>query len=192
MRTVREPKELSFAQATGRLIRSHVADLAKSLKAVTAADDEAPAHAARIRAKRLRYLLEPHSRRIRGVKPLVERLRQLQDLLGNLHDLHVMIGEIDSAVEALSRNTPDRSVLGAPGLAALKQLADTEAEHSFAAFRDAWADGRADRFLSRTNQLGSVLQKPRAEDTSVSPSPERVEPVASNGNRLATRPFPVG
>jgi CHAD domain-containing protein len=208
VRTGRDPKPSTFGQATGGLIQSHLADLAESLKSVTAVDDDAPAHAARIRAKRLRYLLEPLSRRVRGVKPLVGRLRQLQDLLGNLHDMHVMLGEIDSAVEALSRNTPDRSLLAEPGLAALKRLAHVEAEESFAGFRAAWGDSRTDLFLSRTYDLGSVLQNsqgiedgplplPKAAPDQVSQPPslpaERAEPVASDGNRFATtRPSPVG
>lgn len=208
VKTGREAKPSSFGQATGRLIQSHIGDLAGSIKAVTAVGDDARAHTARIRAKRLRYLLEPLSRRARGVKALVGKLRQLQDILGNLHDMHVIVGEIDSAVEALSRNAPDRPLLAEPGLAALKRLAHAGAEQSFAGFRAGWADGRADLFLNRANELGVLLQ--RSQDTGAGPTPPpkaapepatqqpalprvRAEPITSDGNRLATtRPSAVG
>ena len=47
-------------------------------------------HAARIRVKRLRYLLEPFTRADPAVRKMVGRLRGLQDLFGKLHDLHVL------------------------------------------------------------------------------------------------------
>lgn len=214
VRTGQEPKQSSFGQVTGRLIRRHVTDLAESLKAVSTLDDVAKAHAARIRAKRLRYLLEPLSRRVRGVKILIGRLKQLQDLLGHLHDMQVMVEEIDSAVEALSRNLAERPIPAEAGLLALKRLANQETEQAFGGFRAAWANGRAVRFLNRTNELSNHLEKPPRVETarpaspSASPKPEtnqtiaqpiaeRGEPGADGGhhggNRLAlTRPSPVG
>jgi len=56
-------------------------------------------HRARIEAKRLRYLLEP----LRGnhhadAGGAVRRLKRLQDVLGELHDGHVLAGETDAAL----------------------------------------------------------------------------------------------
>jgi CHAD domain-containing protein len=213
VRTGREPKQASFGQVSGRLVRGQVAELAEGLKAVSTPDDVAKAHAARIRAKRLRYLLEPLASRVRGVRVLVGRLKQLQDLLGHLHDMHVMVAEINSAIEALSRNLADRPIAAEAGLLALRRLANQEAGQVFDAFRAAWADGRAARFLNRTNELGNHLEKPPGIETArpvsrqATPTAAKAQPVAPateeraepgagghhDGNRLAlTRPSNVG
>jgi hypothetical protein len=120
-------------------------------------ENVAEAHAARISAKRLRYLLEPLARRAPGVKALVGRLKQLQDLLGNFHDMQVLAEEIDASLAALSRSMSDRQLVVRPGLLALQRLANEQAGESFAGFHAGWADGRAARFLGRANDLGSQL-----------------------------------
>ena len=74
VRTGKEPKPASFGEVTGSLIQSLAGELADSLEAVSNPEQVAEAHAARIRAKRLRYLLEPLSRRVAGAKTLVGRL----------------------------------------------------------------------------------------------------------------------
>ena len=58
------------------------------------ADDEKEAHEARISAKRLRYLLEPLLDELPAAAPLVKRLKALQDMLGELHDAHVLETEL--------------------------------------------------------------------------------------------------
>jgi CHAD domain-containing protein len=153
----REQERQTFGAVTGGLLQSHAAELAESLPAVNTPDDVGEAHAARIRAKRLRYLMEPLARRAPGVKGLVGRLKQLQDLLGTLHDMHVLAEEIDSAIKALSRSVSDRQLLVKPGLLALQRLANEQAIESFAEFRSGWGDGRSERFLSRTLALGAHL-----------------------------------
>jgi CHAD domain-containing protein len=184
VRSGRESKRTSFGQVTGGLIQRQVTDLAESLKVVCGPDDTAQAHSARIRAKRLRYLLEPLSRRARGAKGLIGPLKQLQDLLGMLHDMQVMAQEIDSALEALARNGAERPLVAEPGLNTLKRLASEETERSFTGFRAVWTDGHAARFLNQTRKLGDQLEKPRrvktarraAPITSGEPTPSRALP----------------
>jgi CHAD domain-containing protein len=163
VRTGREQKRQSFGEVTGGLIQRHAADLSLGLQAVVKPEDVREAHAARIRAKRLRYLLEPLGRRAPGTKGLVGRLKQLQDLLGNLHDMHVLAEEIESALQSLSRSMSDRQLVVTPGLLALRRLAGEQAVESFAAFRAGWAEGRADRFLSRVHHLGAHLSGATSE-----------------------------
>ena len=70
----------------GGRIRKFGGDLECRLGAVRTMVDEAPAHRARIAAKRLRYLLEPIRSEVDGVEPLIGKLRELQDALGELRD----------------------------------------------------------------------------------------------------------
>ncbi|MCX5794126.1 MAG: CHAD domain-containing protein [Elusimicrobia bacterium] len=83
-----QPGRLSFGAAASAAIRAAAKRLDRRLKAVRRGGTPAQMHAARIRVKRLRYLLEPFTRIDAGVRKLVGRLRQLQDLFGKLHDLH--------------------------------------------------------------------------------------------------------
>jgi CHAD domain-containing protein len=80
----------TLAQAIASQLPAHVDALTAALHSVHAADDERPAHDARIAAKRLRYLLEPAATRSKLAATMVERLKQLQDDLGDVHDAHVL------------------------------------------------------------------------------------------------------
>jgi CHAD domain-containing protein len=157
VRTGREPKPASFGEVTGQLVQGIAGELSECLEAVGSPEQVSEAHSARIRAKRLRYLLEPLSRRVAGAKTLVGRLKQLQDLLGQVHDMQVIIQEIESSLTALSRGAPDRPLAAKPGLEALRHLASEEAGVSFARFQADWSHDRAARFLSRTDELGRTL-----------------------------------
>jgi CHAD domain-containing protein len=57
-------------------------------------------HAMRIAAKRLRYLLEVYTSLYnKEFKPIVRRLKTLQEILGNIHDCDVWIMELQEALE---------------------------------------------------------------------------------------------
>ena len=87
------------AEATAGILHGQVADLEEHLARIEDAGDEQEAHEARIRAKRVRYLLEPLVDEIPGAAPVVKRFKALQDLLGDLHDAHVLEAELAEAVE---------------------------------------------------------------------------------------------
>ena len=82
--------EHTLAQSLAAKLSAHVDALTAALHAVHAFDDERAAHEARIAAKRLRYLLDPAAPRVRLAAAMVERLKTLQDDLGELHDVHVL------------------------------------------------------------------------------------------------------
>ena len=103
----------TLAAAIGARLSGHLETLRQSLDAVRTADDEREAHAARIAAKRLRYLLEP-AENVRGCKTLLTQLKTLQDELGALHDAHLLghrvqgavanyIGPDEAALQAIAR-----------------------------------------------------------------------------------------
>jgi CHAD domain-containing protein len=79
----------SFGAALGKRITRQAAALTKSVRDIESADDATGAHAARIAAKRLRYVVEPAVQYSHHGKALLNDLRALQDDLGTLHDAHV-------------------------------------------------------------------------------------------------------
>lgn len=79
-------------------------DLGKKLAQIHGLLNQAEIHHARIAAKRLRYLMEP--------EPHVE-LKTLQDILGDLHDLRILIKHLDPAknsqvIQKLSKKEQER------------------------------------------------------------------------------------
>ena len=61
--------------------------------------DQAVAHAARIAGKRLRYVLEPVAAAVEGGTALIKRLRLLQEVIGEMHDVHVVAEDVIQAAE---------------------------------------------------------------------------------------------
>src|SRR5215212_2490990 len=90
--------EPPYAELASRLIEEHAAELERHLAAVSSPADRDQAHEARIAGKRLRYLLEPLGDELDGVAPVLNRLKVLQDALGELHDTHVFCEEITEAM----------------------------------------------------------------------------------------------
>lgn len=100
--TVREPVRISappptLAAAIGARLADHLDAFRRALYSIHSADDDREAHAARIAAKRLRYLLEP-TEGVRGSKSLIAQLKKLQNDLGALHDAHVLGRRVDGAI----------------------------------------------------------------------------------------------
>jgi len=92
----------TFRDAFVTLLREHAADLEARLAGVQHPDDDDEAHEARISAKRLRYLLEPLRPELAEARTAVNHLKGLQDILGELHDAHVLAAHLADALEAAS------------------------------------------------------------------------------------------
>lgn len=91
-----DARDGAFAPVLRVIARRHADELMLELDRIEGADDRDAVHAARIATKRLRYLVEPMS----PDSPAGETLARLQDVLGELHDAHVLD-------EALSEIRPD-------------------------------------------------------------------------------------
>lgn len=87
-----------FTAAAARVVRAEAPALNHALAAARSTHDQEAVHAARIVVKRLRYVLEWLAGERPQSMPIIARLRGLQDVLGELHDLHVFIGELGDAV----------------------------------------------------------------------------------------------
>ncbi|PYQ62621.1 MAG: metal-binding protein [Acidobacteria bacterium] len=173
-----DPKEdrPTLAEATARILHHQVAQLEQHLAKTADADDETEAHQARISAKRVRYLLEPLVDEIPGAPPIVKRFKALQDLLGELHDAHVLEARLSKVIEkaAAERSrkilglslaaAPDDSLLRAErrrahesGVIALARMNRVRRDRLFAVLNGEWLDGKASDFLREVEGLGERM-----------------------------------
>jgi CHAD domain-containing protein len=166
----------TLGEVTAAILRDQIAELVAHLAQVGTADDKDEAHEARISAKRVRYLLEPFAEELPDSAPVVKRFKALQDLLGDLHDAHVLEEELTRAMEdaaaerarrilALSLDSPDPARLRAErrrspesGLLALARQNRDRRDRLFATLKDEWLDGKGEDFLREVEGLGERMK----------------------------------
>jgi CHAD domain-containing protein len=88
----------AFGEALGRLLTADAAVLADELATLRTSDAVEAFHAARLTVKRVRYLLEPVRRIVPEASGLVRELQELQDRLGEIHDLDVLTQVVRTAI----------------------------------------------------------------------------------------------
>ena len=176
----REAPRQTLGETTAGLLEQHAEELGDHLAQVAHAGDEEEAHEARITAKRLRYLIEPLAGEIPSGKAAVRRLKGLQELLGELHDAHVLESELAAAVERAGAEraralhdlslspAADERLLRAErrraresGLIALARLNRARRDRLFETLWDGWLEGRAAPFLAETAALARELRHPQ-------------------------------
>lgn len=179
-----EQPRVSFARTLANLTEAHATDLLVQLGQIARMDDADALHEARIMGKRLRYLLEPVRAYVSDAQAVVKRSKQLQDVLGDLNDVHVLTQEIDRAFddaleqkaerikESLGRGDIDRARRDAlmsewVGLVELYSRLETERRGLVAKLRDRWLDGDLDALVSQARELAHELRAldsgPRAQ-----------------------------
>jgi CHAD domain-containing protein len=175
----------TLGRAAAGILRAHVEELDDHLARIAGPDDEEQSHEARIAAKRLRYLLEPLADELPQAKPVVKRIKALQDLLGELHDAHVLETELgawletaatdrtrklldltltDSSDKALLRTERRRS--REAGILALARLNRARRDRLHETLADQWLNGKGKPMLEDTAGLAAVLEG------AAEPSPE--------------------
>ncbi len=130
----------SFAAAFDRILPAFAGSLDESLDAVGTVEDRTEAHRARIRGKRVRYILEPLLDEVEGVVALVDRLKELQDAVGDLRDLHLL----EERVEALEASPGGEDLLA--------RIRARQADR-FAEFEAAWLGEARNGFFEELEDL---------------------------------------
>jgi CHAD domain-containing protein len=161
----------SYRVITADLIRQHAAELAEHLEDIDSVDDAGAIHAARIRGKRLRYLIEPLANELPAAAKIVVSMKRFQDRFGVLCDAFVQAREIASAVETAGAGVardklehalgmagagaPTRDVL--PGLIALARRLRTETGRRYALVERHYLGNRVGRFLDPFGPFADVV-----------------------------------
>lgn len=171
------PAGPSFAGTTARLVTDAAVSLTEALRAIRTPEDTKAAHHARLAGKRLRYLLEPVADAAAGAPALIERLRSLQELLGEFNECHVFLDEIGAAVESLgaarARTAHDLQVEGKPrprlkrgredaGLLALARRARARRDDLFFLLQPQWLGDRAAEVIPLVREGVATLSARRA------------------------------
>src|SRR5262249_7469334 len=134
------------AAVMGRRVRRLGREIQFDLGEVRSVADAEPAHRARIDVKRLRYVLEPASARVPGVERVIEKLKALQDDLGDLHDSHVFVGELDEIIEKAP-------VEVRAGLLLLRERLCTRGIETFARLSGSWLNGATRPFFAEVGEV---------------------------------------
>lgn len=141
-----EPPFRAIAAAT---LVQHATALNARLANVSASTEAADLHATRIAAKRLRYLLEPVGSALPRGSKLVQRLKSLQDLFGELTDAHGLETELRG---------------GGEGTVAATNLLRAEVAALFTELESEWSTGGKDlerEVAMAARQLRPALKPPR-------------------------------
>ena len=150
------------AEFFGTIVSEAILDAAdaleKSLSRIRGWDDARREHRARIAAKRLRYLIEPVAKLAQGGDAIIESLKTLQDLLGDLHDVQVFSSELARASRKSTEETQ-------PGLADLSDRTEARGKALYQDIERDWLNGASAPFFERVrmfaNELSSLAQRKR-------------------------------
>jgi CHAD domain-containing protein/CYTH domain-containing protein len=145
---------LRFSAAVERCLPEYAGELDVHLSRVHSIADEAEAHRARIRAKRLRYLLEPIADDVEGVDGLLSGLKGLQDLLGDLRDAQLLSGLVAQLEKRVADGARADAKLGLQRVAA---WLDAEQQELFARLRENWLGDRSAEFFSCVASVREAL-----------------------------------
>ena len=144
-----------FASLTAGVLREAAAELGRRLDAITSERDEVPLHVARIRGKRLRYVLEPLESEYPLAKEALVQLKALQTVLGDIHDRHVL-RKLLRSVSRAAKGT--RSPVRNSALRSLRAEVTAELQERFGDLRQQWLGGGAERLLVQIERLASELE----------------------------------
>jgi CHAD domain-containing protein len=183
----------SMAAATGSLVREASERLKDRLLKVHGYSSEIPIHRARIAGKHLRYLMEPFAQSVSQGEAIVDRLKLLQNGLGDVHDAHVFLAELRELLPVADKISSDSSNY-LPGMETLMDLLEARGRQAFEEVARDWLHGAAEPFFQEVEDVATAItqlaQGQESEDgdlTAVAPRPPAVArlPLAGAGPRRA-------
>lgn len=154
-----ENRSLALAEAISARLIPHTWLLREALDDIETVADRRRCHEARIAAKRLRYLLEPAAPRVRGGQATVEKLRALQNALGSVHDLQILMVRVEEALQGSLASESAESPARPTDILAIEKRLEIDADHSFKPIRDGWLDGRAAKFGGQMELIARRLME---------------------------------
>ncbi len=177
-----EPRrEDTFAAVLAGRLERYSPTLVHRLAAIGGPGNRSAVHRARLAGKRLRYLVEGASPAQPLARGLVASLKGLQDLLGELHDAHVLEADLASWVEAAAADQARGLLAAALGatdagtpslrpwevvrsLVALARANRERRDSLFGRLAAEWLSERGrDDFEARATQLAAALRGPAPE-----------------------------
>ena len=162
----------SFGRLLAVRLREHSAEFALRLRKIHSLDDRREAHAARIRLKRLRYLMLTTTQGLEPSAAALELCKALQDLLGDLNDAHVMRAMLVQALEDNARAAAP-ATLRRPsaaaferrrrpreqaGLLELLRRATLRSESLYAALEKDWLSGGAATLVAAVEAVAVAVE----------------------------------
>lgn len=170
----------TFAAVAGERLRVQAARLRENLGAISSPLDSKGCHEARIEAKRLRYLLEPVARYVPEGKRAVRSLKGLQDVLGEMHDLQILMQTLEASAERMAltrmhtlldavRKADGRALTAARrrnlegGLLAIATLVRDRDRKLFGELESAWLGQRSAKFFDTLEAAARALGEVRRE-----------------------------
>jgi CHAD domain-containing protein len=146
--------EPTYARITAKRILESGQELQRHFSKIRSITDQQEAHQARIAGKRLRYLLEPVAETLEGGAMCIEKLKSLQDLLGDMHDAQTLANEIVIA----SQQWPNEA-REVRGLTVLVNRLSKLAQQAFAKLEAGWLDEHGKVFFTTLHDLAKNLLK---------------------------------
>jgi CHAD domain-containing protein len=167
----------AYRDTLAELVVGGAASMRARAGSVAAADDEENVHRSRIQVKRLRYLVEPLRKELPEARRLIRNLGKLQDLLGELHDRHVLQHDLARYVEQAAAEKARRlhalAMADRPdilareqrvderlGLLALAGRARDERDRLFSRLRRDWLGHAATLLTDEVESLLRALAQP--------------------------------
>jgi CHAD domain-containing protein len=176
--TVRlDDQPTAFASRGAELIRRHAEDTRDALARVHTIGDRVEGHAARIAAKRLRYLVDALPDSIEGASDVIQRLTRLQDALGALHDAQLLGSDIarslakvlSAKASAMAKATDEPAETPPPEaevesdraeiLFAISRRLHREETAAFGTVRSQWLDSGNDELWADVESVATALDE---------------------------------